>query len=131
MWSKLGEIMEKLRIYIAGPYCPTNCTMHQAAQQAQRNVDKAIEIGNRLIEKGHYVFVPHLSHYIHIHPSCIKDYGEWWYEEDNTFLKHWATALYYISSSKGADVELVLAKKLGLKIFYNLGSVPYVQDVLR
>lgn len=117
---------ERLRIYIAGPYCPTNCSLHQAAQQAQRNVDKAIAIGNRLIEKGHFVFIPHLSHYIHIHPSCLKDYADWWYDEDNTFLEYWANAFFYISSSKGADKELKLAKIKGLKIFTELNQVPEV-----
>ena len=118
-----------MRIYIAGPYCPQNCSLHNAARVAQHNTDKAIEIANALIEKGHYVFVPHLSHYVHIHYSCKRDYAEWWYKEDLTFLKYWAEALFYISSSKGADMELgvaqeLVAQKLGLKIFYNLTEVP-------
>jgi hypothetical protein len=119
-----GRGDRKMKIYIAGPYCPQNCTLHQAAKIAQQNVDKAIEVANRLIEKGHFVFVPHLSHYIHTHSSCHKDYGEWWYEEDNTFLEHWATAFFYIKSSKGADAELALARKLGLPIFYSLEAIP-------
>jgi len=119
------------RIYIAGPYCPRGCSTHDAARLAQRNVDKAIEVANALIEKGHYVFVPHLSHYIHIHYSCREDYGEWWYKEDNTFLTNWANAFFYIGSSKGADSELELAKNLGLKIFYRLEDVPLVPHLLR
>jgi len=114
----------RLRIYIAGPLTPRNCSLHDAPRIAQRNVDKAIEIANALIEKGHYVFVPHLSYYIHIHRSCKRDYGEWWYEQDFTFLKYWANALFYIGPSKGADMELELARKLGLKIFYSLEEVP-------
>jgi hypothetical protein len=113
----------KMRIYIAGPYCPQNCSLHEAAKVAQANVDKAIEIANQLIEQGHFIFVPHLSHYIHTHYSCKRDYGEWWYEEDNTFLVHWAEAIFFIDSSKGADMELELAKKLGLKIFHSLNEV--------
>ena len=112
-----------MRIYIAGPYCPQNCSLHEAAKVAQTNVDKAIEVANRLIERGHFVFVPHLSHYIHTHYSCKRDYGDWWYEEDNTFLTHWAEAIFFIGSSKGADMELELAKKLGLKIFHSIGEV--------
>jgi hypothetical protein len=119
---------EPERIYIAGPYCPKDCSLHDAARIAQHNTDKAIEIANALIEKGHFVFVPHLSHYIHVHYSCKKDYGYFWYEEDNTFLKTWATALFYISPSKGADMELELAKELGFKIYYSLDEVPYVEN---
>jgi hypothetical protein len=100
--------------------------LHDAARIAQHNTDRAIEMANALIEKGHYVFVPHLSHYIHIHRSCKRDYAEWWYEEDETFLRYWANAFFYLSSSPGADRELELAKKLGLKIFYRLEDVPCV-----
>jgi hypothetical protein len=113
-----------MRIYIAGRYCPKNCSLHDASRIAQHNVDKAIEVANRLIEKGHYVFVPHLTHYIHTHYSCERDYGEWWYEEDNTFLVYWAQALFYLGPSFGANLELELARKLGLKIFYVLKDVP-------
>jgi len=116
-------MVTKMRIYIAGPYCPKNCSLHDAARIAQVNVDKAIEVANKLIEKGHFVFVPHLSHFIHIHYSCKRDYGKWWYEEDNTFLTHWAEAIFFIGSSRGADAELELATKLGLKIFHILEEV--------
>lgn len=111
---------QKERIYIAGPYLPKNCTLHDASRIAQHNTDRAIIIANMLIEQGNYVFIPHLSHYIHTHFSCEKDYDGWWYEEDMTFLEHWATAIYMMRSwrqSKGARMEYALAKELGLKIF--------------
>ena len=114
--------MKPLRIYIAGPYTPRNCSLHDAARQAQKNVDLAIDIGNQLIELGCYIFVPHLSHYMHLRQYIPVD-PNWWYLEDNTFLDYWANAIFYISSSKGADEELERAKKLGLLIFYNLGEV--------
>jgi len=118
--------VKPLRIYVAGPYCPRNCSLHDAPRIAKRNVDRAIEVANALIEKGHYVFVPHLSHYIHIHYSCRRDYGEWWYEEDNTFLKYWANAVFIVAveDSVGVRAELELARKLGLKIFHSLDEVP-------
>lgn len=115
--------MKPERIFIAGPYAPKDCTLHSAAQLAQRNVDRAIEVGNKLIEKGHFIFIPHLSHYIHTHYSCIRDYASWWYKEDNTFLEHWATALFFLGPSPGADKELALAKKLGLKIYNSIDEV--------
>lgn len=115
---------QPLRIYIAGPYTPHNCNLHDASRIAQRNVDNAITVGNALIDKGHYVFIPHLSHYIHIHESCNSNRGLWYYEHDNTFLERWANAFFYISPSSGADVELELAKKLGYKIFFSLDEVP-------
>jgi hypothetical protein len=109
------------RIYIAGPYQPKGCTLHDAARQAQRNVDLAIAAANQLIREGHFVFVPHLSHFIHCHASCQNDYCDWWYKEDNTFLDYWATAIYMLKDwekSDGAKKELNRAKNLGLKIMF-------------
>lgn len=118
--------MNPLRIYIAGPYCPINTTLHDASRIAQRNVDRAIEVFHKLKAKGHHPFVPHLSHYIHIHPTSLEDYGDWWYGYDLTFIYNWANALYYIAPSRGADLELSLAQKLGLDIFYSVDEVPII-----
>jgi len=106
------------RIYIAGAYCPIDCDLHDASRIAQKNVDKAIEIANKFIEEGHFIFVPHLSHYIHTHYSCKKDYNIWWYAEDLTFLEHWATAIYIIDGweeSEGVKMEIRKARELKLK----------------
>lgn len=114
-----------MRIYVAGPYCPKDCSLHDAARIAQHNVNTAIEIANALTERGHLIFIPHLSHYSHIHYSCKEDYGSGYYMKfDFSILERWAEALYYISSSPGADKELEFAKKLGLKIYYGLEDVP-------
>jgi hypothetical protein len=120
--------MSKERIYIAGAYRPKNVNIHAAIQLTQKNVDKAICIANKLIRKGHYIFIPHLSHYVHTHYSCNEDYGYWWFEEDNTFLEHWATAIFMLpgwENSGGAKLEYEKAKKLGLKIFHQLIEVSY------
>lgn len=119
---------DQLRIYVAGPYAPHNCSLHDAIRIAQKNTNIAVKIGNALMEKGHYIFVPHLTHYLHIHESCTIDDANWWYEQDNSFLDRWANAFFYIGSSHGADAELERAKKLGLKIFYSLDEVPKAEN---
>jgi hypothetical protein len=113
-----------LKIYFAGPYTPKNCSLHDAARLAQRNTDTAVKIGNALMAKGHYVFVPHLTHYLHIHESCEIHDADFWYELDNSFLNDWANAFFYISPSWGADQELKLAESKGFKIFRVLSEVP-------
>lgn len=113
-----------MRIYVAAPYSARTKNTHTAVQEVAHNVDKAIRVAIKLIEKGHYPFVPHLSHYIHTNMSCPKDYGDWYYDYDNSFLTHWAEALFYVEPSFGADNELKLAKKLGLEIFFDLDEVP-------
>ena len=115
-----------LKIYVAGPYTPKDCSLHDASRIAQKNVDIAVKIGNALMAKGHFVFVPHLTHYLHIHGSCqVKD-SDFWYDLDNTFLDDWADALFYISPSWGADQEKALAEKKGLEVFKRLDWVPQV-----
>ncbi len=109
------------RIYVAGPYSPLYHDGNRCVGEAEANVREAIRIGNELLRKGHVVFVPHLSHYQANAPNGDHDLP--WYEIDNTFLDNWATALFYIAPSKGADAELAHAQKLGLKIFKRLEDV--------
>ena len=122
-------MVKPLRIYVAGPYTPKSKNPHAAIQEAAQNVHRAITVALVLISKGHYPFVPHLTHYIHTNPMCKRDLGEeFYYRYDNTFLEHWAEALFYMGPSKGADAELTLAKKLGLKIFRSFDEVPEVDE---
>ena len=114
----------KERIYVAGPYSVYGCSLHDAPRLTYHNVNKAIEVGNALLLKGHDVFVPHLSYYQHIHPSMLKDLGERWYQIDNTFIDYWATAFFFIGSSIGTNAELMRAEDIELKIYYSLDEVP-------
>ncbi len=118
---------QPLRIYIAGPYCPRDCSLHEAPVIAQRNVDKAIEVAMTLIDKGHYPFVPHLSHYLNIHYSRKTELlPDFYYKYDITFLEYWATAFFFIAQSPGANFELVKATKMKLPIYTKLEDVPCV-----
>ena len=119
----------RVRIYVAGPYTPHTHTANLCIRETYQNVMRAIHIGNALVQKGHYVFVPHLSHFMANEEDGTHS-ATFWYDEDNTFIEHWATALFYISPSKGADAELALAKKVGLKIFRSLEEVPMDEPFL-
>jgi hypothetical protein len=119
------KTQEKLRIFVAGPYCAYGADPHDALRITQVNVDCAIAAANAIHDMGHYAFVPHLTHYLHTHYSCKKDRKNWYYEYDNTFLDLWATALLLVAHSPGADNELQRAKDRGIKIFYS------IEDILR
>jgi hypothetical protein len=115
---------EPLRIFVAGPYCAYNTSEHDAPRIAQKNVDRAICIANALADKGHFVFVPHLQHYMHIHNSCIADRGFWYNRCDMSFLRIWANCLFYIGDSPGALHELSEAITLGYIIYRSVEMVP-------
>lgn len=104
-----------MRMYIAGPYSANH------PRQVLRNVDAAIEAGIKVITKGHSVFIPHYTHYMHLHSSCPFEYEEY-LRNDIEWLKV-SDAMLFLSPSPGANMELELAKKLGLRIYY------FVEDI--
>lgn len=75
-----------------------------------------------MLKKGHVPFVPHLSHYIHTHPKCDREFN--WYAVDDTFLTSWADAILVIGESPGVSHELELAEFFGLKVFRSLDEIP-------
>jgi len=114
------------RIYVAGPYSARGADIHTAPRIVMHNVNKAIQIGNELIQRGHHVFIPHLSFYVE---AASRGQYDWdiWYEIDNSFIDHWATALFYIGPSMGADMELKRAQDLLLMIYTDISQVPAVK----
>lgn len=108
-----------MRIYIAGPYSA------DSANEIQNNVTKAIDAGLKLWKKGHSPYIPHLTHYVDNRAKetsmsmSWEEYIEW----DKTWLSC-CDALLFLGTSKGANIELELAKKLDKRIFFNVNSVP-------
>lgn len=106
-------------IYVAGKYSA------KTEKERLENTKAAIDIGIEILAKGHYPFIPHLSHWVDKYANetnriiPYEKYLEW----DNQFLVL-CDGLYFINHSKGADKELALAKRLRLKIFYKLDDIP-------
>jgi hypothetical protein len=119
-----------MRVYIASPYVPKEGTLHDASRITAQRVSRSITIANKLIELGHMPHVPILSHYIHTHDSCKRDYGNWWYEYDLTYLEHWAEALFVveINGSKGVKMEIEKANQLRLPIFFNFEDLKFYDE---
>jgi hypothetical protein len=107
------------RIYVAGPISGTNEFV------VERNYRRGQNIGKILQKKGHLVFVPH--NYVLKVPGQLN-LPEQMYENllslDLSVIRYWATALYFMGSSPGADRELKFARELGLKIFDDQSAVP-------
>ncbi len=118
----MGVEMEPLYIYVAGPYTPKTDDIHDAARLAHQNVQRAVRIGASLIEKGHYPHIPHFLHYMYIEMDHHL-LPEFWYKYDMAWLKK-CDALFYVGSSKGADVEKAWAEAHRLRVFTRLEDVP-------
>lgn len=114
--------MKGLTIYCAGPYSAP--TEHGRLDNTKRAMDVALE----LMKKGHYPYIPHLSHFLDVYAQekQIQLPWEYWLNFDKVWLEK-CDALYFIGSSPGADKEIGWAKEMGLKIFYSMEEVPTVE----
>lgn len=113
------QIITPLKIYIAGPYTA------ETEEQRLKNVQAAIDASFTIFFKGHFPYVPHLTHFVDLranevgHNLTWEDYIRWdmpWVEV--------CDALLYLKSSRGADLELHHAKTLGKQIFFSVDEIP-------
>ena len=49
--------MKSMKIYVAGPY--TGSTL----EEIEENVQRAMEVGLKIWKKGHFPYIPHLTHW--------------------------------------------------------------------
>lgn len=112
---------DSLKIYIAGPYTA------DTEEQIRENVNAAIDEAFIIFSKGHFPYVPHLTHFIDQRAKETgvnigwEDYIKW----DMVWVEI-CDALLYLRSSRGANLELQAAKEWGKKIFYSLDEIPWV-----
>lgn len=111
--------MNPMKIYVAGPYS------NDDAEHIEKNVNSAIDTGIELFYRGHFPYVPHLTHHIDSRAKDLKREMTWedFIEWDMPWLES-CDALLYLAPSKGADLELAKAKSLGKKIFYEIDEIP-------
>jgi len=113
-------ITAPMKIYVAGPL------RNPDYKQVWLNVQKAIEVGLELIKRGHTPYIPHLTYFMHLHPANNVTPGEeleFYMNLEREWLKH-CDALFFIGPSEGANRELEMATKLGLKVFATIDEIP-------
>ena len=114
--------MNPLLIYIAGPYTASD------RQEIDRNVNRAIDIGLEIFNKGHFPYVPHLTDLVDKRAKELGkglswgDFMDW----DAPWLRV-CDALLFVGESKGANIELEEARRLGKTIFYASSEVPRLE----
>ena len=108
-----------LRFFIAGPYGDT-----EPQEIINKNVEIANNIGKQIALKGHFPFIPHKM--LHGWERDGRFSEENFKRIDNKWLE-FCDAIFFISESKGANEELVLARSKGLQIFKDIEEVPVVK----
>lgn len=102
---------KKPKIYVAGPYTSGDVAV---------NVRNAIVMANQLADLGCAPYVPHFTHFWHMHFPRPYDF---WLEHDNEFLPLCDGLIRLAGESKGADKETALAEALGIPVFLELAHL--------
>ena len=114
-----GGRMKPLLIYVAGPYTGSD------RQEIDQNVNRAIDVGIEIFNKGHFPYVPHLTDLVDRRAREVGREMRW--EDFMAWDSPWllvCDALIYIGKSRGADIELDKARRLGKTIFHSTGEIP-------
>jgi len=106
-------------IFVTGPYsAPTD-------EGIERNIQRAIEMGQRVFQKGYFALVPHLLVKDFYMPSDTS--GPFSYEALMQFtlaMVPKCDALLLYAHSPGADREWRLAESLGKPIYFDISELP-------
>lgn len=116
-----NRMLKPLKVYIAGPYTAAT------EEEIDKNVNSAIDAAFRIFEKGHFPYIPHLTHFVD--KRAIEKGIKLKWEDYISWDMVWAEscdALLYLGSSKGADLERNAAERQGKRIFYSLEEIPYI-----
>lgn len=109
-----------MKIYVAGPI--TNSDPHLM----RANVEAAMKVGCELFKLGHEPFVPHTSYFQHIYAQATGIYvptWEDWMRLDLVMLPIFEAVLRLPGTSKGADMEVLRANRLGIPVFHDVPSL--------
>ena len=90
---------KSMKIYIAGPYTASS------ALQIQKNVDNAIDAAIDVYKKGHYPYIPHLTHWIELRSQETNQGLKWedYIEMDHVWLED-CDAFLFLKESRGANL---------------------------
>jgi hypothetical protein len=96
------------RVYISSPY---------TLGPQEENIKVQVDTFASLMDRGFYPFAPLLFHYVGIkHPRTYDQ----WMEQCLVWVLQCNAVLRLPGRSKGADIEVGLAKSKGIKVFYSV-----------
>lgn len=96
------------KVYVAGPYTSGDPAI---------NTRQAMLAGHALMEAGHFPFVPHLFHFMHL---LIPQPYEVWTAQDFAWLPVCDALIRLPGESRGADAEVKAAEELRIPVYYSV-----------
>jgi hypothetical protein len=114
-WSEQQKRLVKIeRIYVSGPYsAPTK-------EGVIKNIETAAKAAVECFKRGHLAYVPHICT---APMDGLMDYEDFM-RVDLDVIMYWPSAILYLAQSPGADRELALAQRIGLKIYRSVDEIP-------
>lgn len=103
-------------LYIAGPLTTSGMVWD--------NVRKAIQAADRIYDKGHHSFIPHLSAFQAVTSSPRTE--EEWMDLCFQMLSRCDALFRLEGESRGSDREVLFAQKLGLPVYESYEEIPPV-----
>lgn len=94
-----------MRVYIAGPYTRGDVAV---------NVRTAILAGQRVLDAGHFPYIPHLTHFWHL---LLPGSYERWIAMDLEWVRACHALVRLPGDSPGADGEVAHAQAHGIPVF--------------
>lgn len=120
--------MPRERVYIAGPYSS------ELDAGVLMNVAIAEQTAARIMLRGHLVHCPHGATYgvdefvkELAGTDCYARSHANWMSLDFSIIERWATKLFLIAPSPGADMEVKLAESIGIEVWRSLDDVPFAE----
>lgn len=101
----------RFRVYVAGP-------LSQGDREA--NVQRAVQVGLKLLEMGYAVFIPHLSYFIDQAGVDGTESWERWLQSDCSWISVADVVLRLPGASRGADREVAFAQERGILVLHSL-----------
>jgi hypothetical protein len=114
--------LESMKIYVAGPYTGTTL------EEIENNVRRAMEAGLAIWKKGHFPYIPHLTHWPDLCAKELKidmkwsDYMQW----HAPWVDH-CDAIFLLAESRGASLEVQRAIQTEKRVFRSLDEIPNVK----
>lgn len=121
--DKIRSAVYPTRLYVSGPYTADTW------EGKLENTNKAIDAGRAALKKGYAPVIPHLSHFFDLRAVeageevTYNEYMEW-----DIMLLFGCNYFLYLGDSKGAEIELQIAKSMGIPIYYSIDELPEIKS---